>query len=170
MEIHVFATAPGRGRLIWPGGQAPCALGRNGIARDKREGDGCTPTGDFPLRRLLWRADRLGAAPATGLPAAPIAADDGWCDAPDDPLYNRPVKLPYAASAETMMRDDALYDLVVVIGHNDDPVVPGAGSAVFLHVAPPDNGSTAGCVALEAATLLRLLADCDTGTRLIVHP
>jgi L,D-peptidoglycan transpeptidase YkuD (ErfK/YbiS/YcfS/YnhG family) len=169
MDVHVYATAPGRGTLHWPGGQVPCALGRGGITHDKREGDGCTPVGSFAMRRVLWRADRLGEAPPTGLPSVPIADDDGWCDAPEDPLYNRAVKLPYSTSAESLRRDDGLYDVIVVLGHNDDPVVPGAGSAVFLHVAPADGGATAGCVALDPATLRALLADCDPSTRVIVH-
>ena len=135
------------GRLRWPGGEVPCVLGRGGIRAEKREGDGATPVGRFPLRRVLWRADRL-TPPETALPLHPIAEHDGWCDAPDDPNYNRLVKLPYAAGHEKMWRDDALYDLVVVLGYNDDPVTPGRGSAIFLHVAKPDYAPTHGCVAL----------------------
>jgi L,D-peptidoglycan transpeptidase YkuD (ErfK/YbiS/YcfS/YnhG family) len=119
----------------------------------------------FPLRRVLWRADRL-PKPDTGLPCEPIGPDDGWCDDPADPAYNRPVKRPYAASHETMWRDDHLYDVVVVIGHNDSPVVPGDGSAVFLHLARPDRGPTAGCVAFARDDLLRLLRACDRDTTL----
>ena len=61
--------------------------------------------------------------------------NDGWCDAPDDPNYNRLVSLPYPASAEHLWRDDNVYDLIAVLGYNDDPVVPGKGSAIFLHIA-----------------------------------
>lgn len=95
--------------------------------------------------------------PTTRLPIAPIAPDDGWCDAPEDRNYNRPVKLPYPASAENMWRDDGLYDLVVVLGHNDDPVVPYAGSAIFIHVAAPEGTPTAGCIALTREDLLSVL-------------
>ena len=94
---------------------------------------------------------------ASGPPAAAIAPDDGWCDAPDDGAYNRPVKLPYPASAETMWRDDDLYDLVVVLGHNDDPPVAGWGSCIFAHQAKPDYAPTEGCVALAREDLLELL-------------
>lgn len=153
--------------LIWPGGAFRCALGRGGIREDKREGDGASPVGRFPLRRVLYRADRM-AAPVTGLPVAPIAADDGWCDAPADPAYNQPVKLPFAASHEEMWRADGLYDVVVVIGHNDDPIVPGEGSAVFMHVAKPDYEPTAGCVALALSDLLALLRDCRPGDALSI--
>lgn len=146
----------------------PCALGRSGIDPDKREGDGATPPGIFPLRELRYRQDRL-AVPATELPLIPIAPKDGWCDAPEDPAYNRPVRLPYAASAEAMWREDHLYDLVVVIGHNDDPVVPYAGSAVFFHLAKEKNGSfqpTEGCVALRLDDMREVLALCGPKTRM----
>lgn len=170
MDIVVRRDGPSphAGRLRWPGGAARCAIGRTGIAADKREGDGATPVGAFPLRRLLWRADRL-SAPATALPTTPIAPTDGWCDDPAHPDYNRPVRLPFAASHEELWRADALYDLIVVIGHNDDPPVPGLGSAVFVHVATEDFGPTAGCVALTRDDLLRLLADCRPGDRLVVE-
>jgi L,D-peptidoglycan transpeptidase YkuD (ErfK/YbiS/YcfS/YnhG family) len=140
-------------------------VGRGGIAVKGGEGDGISPLGCWPIRRVLYRADRL-APPATVFAVAPIAPDDGWCDAPDHALYNRPVRLPFAASHEEMWRADALYDLVVVLGHNDDPVVPGAGSAVFLHVARPDYGPTAGCAALARADLLEFLALAGAETRL----
>jgi len=144
-----------------------CALGPAGIRADKREGDGATPAGNFPLRRVLWRADRL-AAPQTGLPVAPIGPADGWCDAPADVAYNRPVRLPYPASAERLWRDDAAYDVLVVLGHNDDPPRPGLGSAIFLHVAPADYAPTQGCVALALPDLLALLRHCTGATMLHV--
>lgn len=163
MEIRVHAD----GRLEWPGGSLPCRLGRGGVRADKREGDGATPVGRFALRRVLWRADRL-PRPSTALPCAAIAPADGWCDDPAHPAYNRPVTLPFAAGHEELWRADGLYDVVVVLGHNDDPVVPGMGSAVFLHVADPAGAPTAGCVALPLDELLRLLADCAPGDRLTV--
>ncbi len=163
MEIAVDPE----GRLAWSGGTVRCALGRGGIRADKREGDGGTPVGRFLLRRVLWRADRL-PRPDTGLPVRAIAPDDGWCDAPEDPAYNRPVTGPYPASHEALWREDGVYDVIVVMGHNDDPVVPGRGSAVFLHVARPDWQPTAGCVALPLDDLLRLLKDCGPGSALTV--
>ena len=168
MEITVrLEDPPSGGRLDWPGGSFRCVLGRGAIRSDKREGDGATPVGRFALRRVLWRDDRL-ARPETGLPASPIAPDDGWCDDPADPAYNRPVKRPCAASHEELWREDHVYDVIVVMGHNDDPVVPGLGSAVFMHVARPDRAPTAGCVALPLPDLLRLLKDCAPGTALTV--
>jgi L,D-peptidoglycan transpeptidase YkuD (ErfK/YbiS/YcfS/YnhG family) len=141
------------------------AIGRNGIVTDKREGDGASPAGIWPLRRVMYRADRL-LRPETNLPLSVIQPDDGWCDAPGDDAYNTAVKLPYPASHEELWREDRLYDVVAVIGYNDDPVVPGRGSAIFLHVATPDYARTAGCVALALDDLLNVLAELGPGSTL----
>lgn len=153
--------------LEWKGRVYRCALGAAGVRVAKREGDMATPEGCFPLRRLLYRPDRE-SAPESGLPAAAIERDDGWCDDPVDPFYNRPVTLPYPARAEALWRDDRLYDLLIVLGHNDDPVRPGAGSAIFLHLAAGDFESTEGCVALKRSDFLEIVKSCDTETKLCV--
>ena len=150
-------------RLSGWGGTEPCLVGWGAVAAAKREGDGVTPAGVWPLRRVLFRPDRL-ARPASGLAVAPLDPADGWCDDPGHPAYNRPVRLPFAGRHEAMWRTDGLYDLVVVLGHNDDPVVPGAGSAVFLHVADPAGRPTAGCVAVRLEVLLAVLAAAGSGT------
>ncbi|MFI4935729.1 MAG: L,D-transpeptidase [Caulobacterales bacterium] len=163
-------TAYADGRFSLAGRWTRCALGPSGVvaAAAKREGDGKTPLGAWPMRRVLFRPDRRGP-PLTGLPVAALAPDDGWCDAPDDPAYNRPVKLPYTASAERLWRDDGVYDLIVILGHNDDPVVAGVGSAIFLHLARPDFSATQGCVALAAGDLEALLAAARPGDVLAIE-
>lgn len=161
IEVRARAGEP-TATLIWRGKTFRCALGSAGIKQDKHEGDRATPAGTFPLRRALYRADR-GAKPQTELETREIERHDGWCDSPEDPAYNRPVALPYPARAEAMWREDGLYDVVVVLGHNDDPVVPGAGSAVFLHCVKPDYAPTEGCVALAKADLLEILRDARPG-------
>jgi len=159
-----FPVSPA-GWMLFGGSRARCALGRAGAVAAKREGDGGTPAGLLPLRRVFYRPDRL-APPTTKLPLRPLAPDDGWCDAPDDLAYNRLVKHPWPASAERLWRPDGLYDVVVELGWNDAPIVPGRGSAIFLHVARPDWGPTEGCVALALPDLLALLADADSGDAL----
>jgi L,D-peptidoglycan transpeptidase YkuD (ErfK/YbiS/YcfS/YnhG family) len=146
----------------WGQGRRRCAIGSGGIGDKTREGDGLTPRGSWPLRQLYYRADHI-LPPACHLVPIPIRPNDGWCDAPDDPRYNRPVTLPYAASHEEMWRADHLYDLVLVIGYNDDPVVPGKGSAIFLHLARPDFAPTQGCVALAEGDALAALAQLREG-------
>ena len=164
MDLHVDPS----GVLRWPGARARCALGRGGVRTDKREGDGATPAGAWPLRRVLFRADRL-AKPDTRLPIQALTPNDGWCDDPAASAYNKPVVLPFAASHERLWRDDRLYDVIVVLGHNDDPPVAGKGSAIFMHVARDDFGPTEGCVALALRDLLRLLAACAPGDTLRVQ-
>ena len=114
--------------LEWKGRVYRCALGAAGVRVAKREGDMATPEGCFPLRRLLYRPDRE-SAPESGLPAAAIERDDGWCD---------------------------------------DPVRPGAGCAIFLHLAAGDFESTEGCVALKRSDFLEIVKSCDTETKLCV--
>ncbi len=163
--VDLFVAPPGWAR--WDGVIHRCTLGRGGVRRDKREGDGATPVGLFAPRRVLFRPDRI-APPVSGLPVAPIRPDDGWCDDPDDPAYNQPVRLPYPGRHERLWRDDALYDLVIVLGYNDAPVVPGRGSAIFLHLARPDGGPTDGCIGLALPLLRRLAARCRSDSRIHV--
>jgi L,D-peptidoglycan transpeptidase YkuD (ErfK/YbiS/YcfS/YnhG family) len=161
-RITIAPSAAGRsvGYLRVAGLQTPCALGRNGRQRVKREGDGATPTGRLRLLQLLYRPDRL-VRPATGLPVAPIAPDSGWCDDPRERRYNRPVRLPFGASHERLWRDDHLYDLLIVLNYNIAPVRPGAGSAIFFHLATADLAPTEGCVAIARAPMLTLLTRVD---------
>jgi len=146
-----------------------CAFGRAGIKAEKQEGDGATPAGYFPLRRLYYRADRI-AALETGLPKSVITENDGWCDDPACASYNSLVQLPHEGSHEVLWRKDALYDAVVTIGHNYDPAVAGMGSAIFLHVAAPDFAYTEGCIALGVADLMTVLACCNAGTSILITP
>src|SRR5579872_4318533 len=158
----VVSISPQGPVLDWGAGPRRCAIGPAGIGAKDREGDGVTPQGVFPIREIFYRPDRVKNIQTT-LPLWKIARDDGWCDAPDDPNYNRLVKLPYPASAEQMWRADHLYDIVAVIGFNDDPVYAGKGSAIFLHYARPDYSPTAGCVALKREDLVEALEQLAPG-------
>jgi L,D-peptidoglycan transpeptidase YkuD (ErfK/YbiS/YcfS/YnhG family) len=157
-------TATADGLLDLGGRKVRCALGRSGVkaAAVKREGDGASPAGAWPIRRVLYRPDR-GPPPATAFELQPISRHDGWCDDPKDPAYNQPVLLPYPASAEHLWLESGVYDIVVVLGHNDDPVVPGMGSAIFLHLSRPDYSPTEGCVAVPRAELEELLSKALPG-------
>jgi L,D-peptidoglycan transpeptidase YkuD (ErfK/YbiS/YcfS/YnhG family) len=142
-----------------------CAVGRGGLHKKKVEGDGVSPVGRWPIRHVFYRADRM-TKPATQFPCHKTDRLDGWCDAPSHPDYNRHVTLPFAASHEVLWREDDLYDLIAVLGHNDDPPVAGAGSAIFLHIARPNYAPTAGCAALSREDLLDFLALAKPGTHL----
>ncbi len=147
------------GNLNFEDRSVRCALGKGGTvpADEKREGDGASPLGTFPLLRVLYRADRI-ARPETTLACIPLKQSDGWCDDPGHPLYNRPVALPFGASHEALWRDDHAYDIIVELGHNSHPVVPDKGSAIFFHLAQPDYRPTEGCVAISYKHMLSALA------------
>ena len=164
-------TAWPDGRFDLGGREVRCAFGRGGVtaAGAKAEGDGKSPAGVWPIRRVLWRPDR-GPRPQTPFPCEPIAPEDGWCDDPADAAYNQAVTLPYPASCETMWREDELYDIVVVLAHNDDPPVAGKGSAIFLHCAKPGYPPTEGCVALARPDVEALLAAAKPGDAVEIRP
>ena len=161
-----------RGTLAIGGRHYDCALGRSGIvaADAKREGDGATPAGMWPLRRGFYRADRLT------LPASlkdwfhPIEADMAWDDDAASPSYNRLIRTRVENHSERLARNDGVYDIVVPLGYNDEPPQAGRGSAIFLHVARADFSPTAGCVALALPDLLAVLAQCDEGSMLAIRP
>lgn len=158
---HVFLQSLSRrsttGTLVVGGLRFRCGLGRSGLRSLKREGDGATPSGTFKFGRAFYRADRL-RRPSTALPIRRLRPNDGWCDTVGDRNYNRHVHHPYPASAEKMWRTDHLYDVVVVIGHNERPRVQGGGSAIFLHVAREDYKPTQGCLSLEHRDLIILIS------------
>ncbi|ODN72112.1 L,D-transpeptidase family protein [Methylobrevis pamukkalensis] len=167
LTVRLLSPSATRGRLTGLGLDLPCAIGRSGMRAPKREGDGASPAGRFALLHGYYRADR-GLKPASRLPLRPIRPGDGWCDAPGDRNYNRPVRLPYPASTETMRRGDHLYDIVLVMDANVTRRVRGRGSAIFLHLARDGFRPTEGCVALRRGDMLRLLSKIRTGTRIVI--
>lgn len=167
LVLRTLSQAALQGAVEVAGRRLRCAIGRAGCRARKREGDGATPIGVWHLQRVLYRRDRV-LRPITGLPVQPLKVDDGWGDAVMDRRYNRRVRHPYAASAERLWRQDGLYDLIVVLDHNQCPRVQGLGSAIFMHVARPGYRPTAGCVALTLADLRQVLRLARPGSRLVV--
>ena len=168
MDIPGEAIVHPDGGLIWRGRIFQAALGKSGVRVHKEEGDSGTPAGLLPLRRVLYRADRV-PPPRCAVPVEPIAAQDGWCDDPGHRDYNRPVRLPHEGRHEELWRRDGIYDVIGVLGWNDQPVVKGHGSAIFLHVARSGHAPTEGCVALALADLTRLLAEGITAIRVLAE-
>lgn len=156
--------------LSWEGHTIPCAIGKSGTCDqgDGREGDGKTPLGHYALRYGLYRKDRMGKL-RSALPLHPIRRDDGWCDASGDPAYNRPVRLPYPASAEKLWRTSHVYDVVIILGHNDSPPVPNLGSAIFLHIARRGFTPTLGCVAISKPNMRSLLNLMTTDSTITIR-
>lgn len=147
----------------------PCAIGRSGRSAMKREGDGATPIGTWPLLTVYYRPDRV-LRPQSVLPVIPLRPHDGWCDDPGDRNYNRPVSLPYPSSAERLWRDDHLYDLLVILDHNLSSRRRGLGSAIFMHTAHPAYEPTEGCIALKEADLRLILSRIARKTSIHISP
>mgnify|MGYP000362339299 CR=1 FL=1 len=168
MDIEITDIDGSRARLRFGDLVFDCALGKTGIRTTKREGDQATPAGRFPLRQLYYRPDKFHTAPVCALPTQEMEMLDGWCDAPEHERYNQHVRLPFGASHEKLWREDDVYNLVVMLGYNDDPVVSGAGSCIFMHVARENYAPTEGCVALAQDDLLSLLATIDTSTEIVI--
>ena len=171
ISLIVVAAWPGNrnsgvlraGRMV-----LACALGTGGIGVKHREGDGVTPLGRHGTIRLRWRADRQ-RRPLTGLPMRAIRPHDGWCDDPAHRRYNALISLPFPASHETLWRADGVYDLVIEVDWNIRPRVRGRGSAIFIHIARDGFAPTAGCIALKARDLCRLLPLLSLNTKLWVR-
>ncbi len=168
IRVHRAAGDPSRGWLTADGWAVPVALGRGGILANKREGDGGTPRGAFYPLQLWWRADRH-PRPQTYLPARPIRSEDAWCEDPADRHYNQPIRLVQDQAGDRLTREDHLYDFIVEIDHNTRPRIAGRGSAVFIHLARPGFAPTAGCVALRASELQRLLGRISAKTRIDIQ-
>lgn len=167
--LHVEGCSIGMLDATYAAPGIACRIGRGGArpATEKREGDGATPLGEWPIRGALLRRDRVRLAAPLALPWRWLRPDDGWSDDPADPAYNRPVRHPHRFSAERLWREDSLYDVILVLGHNDAPPVRGAGSAIFLHLAP--DRATEGCVAIARADMLALLPLVEPGSTLLIR-
>jgi len=153
--------------LRFNGNSYTCAIGKNGVTAEKKEGDGCTPLGEYSLGCIYFRKDKL-ILPDVKLPTIAIDKNAGWCDDVVSDDYNRPVAFPFKYSAERLFRDDDIYDIVCVINYNSDPVIKGKGSAIFLHIARNDYSGTEGCVALQQNDLIQLLSQINSQTRISI--
>ena len=167
LTVRARPGHPSQGLLSANGLVFACALGRGGISSRKREGDGATPLASMRILSGYFRRDHV-AASSTRLAMTPIAKNLGWCETPDDRNYNRPVKMPYGASHETMRRIDRLYDVCLVLDWNLSPRRRGRGSAIFFHLARPGFTPTQGCVAVTERVMLRLLPLLSARTVLMV--
>jgi len=144
-----------------------CAIGKRGISRKKKEGDGCTPKGAFKFKYLLYRKDKIFKI-RSHLKKIVIKKNMGWCDDSSSNSYNKLIKFPFIHSAEKLYRKESVYDVILVIDYNLKPIVKGKGSAIFLHIAKKNYSSTKGCVAISKKNMKLLLTFINKKTKLII--
>ena len=142
--------------LIYGDYKVKCAICKRGISSSKKEGDLTSPRGKFKIKGLFYRKDRIKKL-KTKLKKIPIIKNMGWCDDPRSKQYNKLVKLPYSQTTEKLYRKDNIYDLILVLNYNMNPVKKNKGSAIFIHVAKKKMTPTKGCVAVNKIELLKLL-------------
>ena len=133
--------------LICDDFQFKCSIGKNGLNKNKLEGDNCTPTGTFSLGPVYYRADRVDK-PNTKLRTLRINKQMGWCDDPKNINYNKEIKLNKKIKAEKLYRKDKIYDIIIVINYNTRRIIRNKGSAIFIHVTN-NYKPTKGCLALS---------------------
>ena len=149
--------------LFVEGRQMQCAIGLNGLTENKQEGDLSTPMGTFHFDKIYYRADRLGNKEFI-IDSSKISKNDGWCDDQKSDLYNQYIRFPFQESAEHLYRDDHIYDIVCVLNYNTSPIIPGRGSAIFLHIAKPGFLGTEGCIAIEREELIEIATNLTTNS------
>jgi L,D-peptidoglycan transpeptidase YkuD (ErfK/YbiS/YcfS/YnhG family) len=141
-----------------------CVIGKNGLTNDKIEGDWKTPIGTFPIRKIYTRKDKVKDFKCF-YNLIEINPKMGWCDDSNDINYNKEIQLPYNSNYEKLYRDDDLYNIIVVLGYNDNPIIKEKGSAIFLHVG--DNIKyTKGCIAMKQNDLIQLLSSLKKETKI----
>ena len=145
-----------------------CAIGVNGLTKNKKEGDLSTPVGTFGFNKIFYRADRLGILNFI-IDSSVIHKNDGWCDDYNSKFYNQFIQFPFSYSAEHLYRDDNVYDIVCVIDYNTSPIIPGNGSAIFLHAAKPNFEGTEGCIAIEKEELIKIAVNLTHNSSIIIE-
>jgi L,D-peptidoglycan transpeptidase YkuD (ErfK/YbiS/YcfS/YnhG family) len=142
-----------------------CALGKGGIKQKEREGDFITPKGKFKLIKIYYRFDRIKKINST-LKTIKIKKNMGWCDDVSSNYYNKQIKISKKIGHEKLHRKDNLYDIIVVLNYNLNPIIKGKGSAIFLHVAKKNYNKTQGCIALKKNELLSLISKIKKNTQI----
>ena len=145
-----------------------CALGKAGIKKKKLEGDNITPRGIFKITKIYYRADRIKNI-QTSLKKIKIKKNVGWCDDPNSNFYNKEITLPTKFSHEKLYRKDNLYDLIVVLNYNMQPIKKNKGSAIFIHIANKFYKKTKGCIALKKEDLIKMLSQIKRTTKIKIY-
>ena len=155
--------------LIYNQYKVKCAVGKRGIGLKKKEGDSITPIGEYKIKYILYRSDRIKKIQSK-LKKTIIKKNMGWCDDPKSDKYNKLINLPYNYSYERLFKKENIYDIILVLNYNMNPIKRGKGSAIFIHVAKKNYKKTQGCVAVKKSDLLRLIKEIRVNTKVKIEP
>ena len=145
-----------------------CALGKAGVKEKIKEGDNITPKGIFKIIKIYYRPDKIKDI-ETPIKKIKIKKNMGWCDDPKSIHYNKQIELPSKFSHEKLYRNDNLYDLILVLNYNTNPIVKNKGSAIFLHIANDSYKKTKGCIALKKDDLIQLISKISEKTKIKIN-
>ena len=145
-----------------------CAIGKTGIKKKIREGDNITPKGIYKLINIFFRPDRIRDL-KTVIKKNKITRKIGWCDDINSKYYNRKIELPNKSGHEKLYRQDNIYDIIVVLNYNINPVIKNKGSAIFLHIAKKNYQKTQGCIAIKKIHLKKLLSVIGKNTKIKIE-
>jgi L,D-peptidoglycan transpeptidase YkuD (ErfK/YbiS/YcfS/YnhG family) len=145
-----------------------CALGKAGIKKKEKEGDNVTPKGIFKITSMYYRPDKIKNI-ITAVKKIKIKKNIGWCDDPNSHFYNQQISLPNKFGHEKLYRNDSLYDLILVLNYNTNPIIKNKGSAIFIHVAKKNYKRTKGCIALKKKHLIELISKIKKNTKIKIN-
>ena len=146
--------------------RAKCSIGKRGIGIKKREGDLITPEGKYKIKYILYRKDRVKLR--SKIKKIVIKKNMGWCDDPHSELYNKLIKLPSVHRYEKLYKKENIYDIIIVLNFNMNPIVKNKGSAIFIHIAKKNYKRTEGCVAIKKVHLLKITKDLKKNTKVLI--
>jgi L,D-peptidoglycan transpeptidase YkuD (ErfK/YbiS/YcfS/YnhG family) len=145
-----------------------CALGKEGVKKKTMEGDNITPKGIFKIIKIYYRPDKIKKI-KTLIKKIKIKKNMGWCDDPNSRFYNKMINLPTKYSHEKLYRNDHLYDLIVVLSYNTNPIIKNKGSAIFMHIANNSYKKTKGCIALKKEHLIKIISKVKKNTKIKIN-
>ena len=147
--------------------KAKCSVGKRGIGLKKKEGDLITPKGKYKIKYIMYRKDRVKIQ--SKIKKIIIKKEMGWCDDPNSRHYNKIVKLPSSHKHEKLYKKENIYDIIIVLNYNMDPIVKNKGSAIFIHVAKKNYKKTEGCIAVKKTHLLKIVKDLKKKTMVLIE-
>ena len=145
-----------------------CAIGKRGIGYKKKEGDNITPKGRFKIKSILYRKDRISNFKSKIVKLS-ITKNMGWCDDQSSKYYNKLIRFPFNYSAEKLYRIDNIYDIILTLNFNSNPIKRNKGSAIFIHVAKKNYKNTKGCVAVSKKDLKKIIKNINKNTIVYIN-